>query len=245
MSTKQIKGVIVPRHDTAINWAQAKSFIPRDGELIVYTADSDGITYDETVTVNGVVCPVQSSTTTRYKFGNGVDNVNVLPFVTDDIQDYIDSQALHRTTHVDTKSTQLSVPNGDTSVSVALRPTTNLYNFDDTVVPNVNTRVHTSQFLRKSDFESVTLYDGFKAKLFLYNSNYSQIGVSGDFVEGEITVPMSMLGSATYFRVLLGYPDDSVLTSAEATYYLPLDFKLSAQSTLQGYPTTEPLTYYQ
>lgn len=85
MSTKQIKGVVVPRHDTAINWAQAKSFVPRDGELIVYSADSNGITYNETVTINDVVYPVQSSTTTRYKFGNGVDNVNVLPFATVDI----------------------------------------------------------------------------------------------------------------------------------------------------------------
>lgn len=39
ISQKKLRGVIVPRHDTAINWAKATKFVPRDGELIVFTAD--------------------------------------------------------------------------------------------------------------------------------------------------------------------------------------------------------------
>lgn len=88
MSTKQIKGVIVPRHDTAKNWANAKNFIPRKGELIVYDADTDS--YDTTVEINGQSYPVKSSTKVRFKFGDGElqdgvmvgTNVNALPFAT-------------------------------------------------------------------------------------------------------------------------------------------------------------------
>lgn len=29
MATKQVKGVIVPRHDTALNWAKAINFVPK------------------------------------------------------------------------------------------------------------------------------------------------------------------------------------------------------------------------
>lgn len=79
MSTKQIKGVIIPRHDIAKNWAKAVNFIPKDSELIVYKSDED--TYDTTVTINGTTYPVQSSDKIRFKFGDGVSNVNALPFV--------------------------------------------------------------------------------------------------------------------------------------------------------------------
>lgn len=91
MSTKNVKGVIIPRHDTARNWANAVNFIPRKGELIVYDADPEGTVYDiTTVTINGIAYPVEPSTKVRFKFGDGelVDevmvgtNVNALPFAT-------------------------------------------------------------------------------------------------------------------------------------------------------------------
>jgi hypothetical protein len=89
---KTIKGVFVPRHDTALNWSKAKNFIPAKGELIVYDADSlvdadrgyylVNDTAVTSVTINGTVCEVLPSSVTRFKFGNGVDNVNILPYVT-------------------------------------------------------------------------------------------------------------------------------------------------------------------
>ena len=85
MSTKQIKGVIVPRHDIAKNWANAVNFIPRKGELIVFDADTE--TYDFTVTINGTDCRIKSSDKVRFKFGDGVTLISKLPFVTAAITD--------------------------------------------------------------------------------------------------------------------------------------------------------------
>lgn len=87
MSTKQVKGVIVPRHDTAENWAKATTFIPRKGELIIYEADTT--TYSKTVTIDGISYPVESHNRVRFKVGDGTlvnnvmtgTNVNALPFV--------------------------------------------------------------------------------------------------------------------------------------------------------------------
>ena len=92
---KEIRGVIVPRHDTAINWSKAVNFTPENGELIIISADNAtdvarGYYLDSegnkltsiTVNSNGVnkVCAIKPSDKVRFKFGNGVDNVNVLPF---------------------------------------------------------------------------------------------------------------------------------------------------------------------
>ena len=83
MSSKSVKGVIIPRHDTAINWSMATNFIPKKGELIVY--DIDTTTYDKTVTIGGKSYPVKSSDKVRFKFGDGETNVNVLPFATTEV----------------------------------------------------------------------------------------------------------------------------------------------------------------
>ena len=82
MEPKKIRGVSIPRHDTAINWSKAINFTPKRGELIVFDADTEGTVYDiTTVSINGVTYPVEPSTKIRFKFGDGVSNVNVLPFV--------------------------------------------------------------------------------------------------------------------------------------------------------------------
>ena len=49
------------KHDTEINWSKATGFIPKQGELIVYDID-DNYNYE------------------RIKIGDGVTNVNSLPF---------------------------------------------------------------------------------------------------------------------------------------------------------------------
>lgn len=90
---KKIKGVIIPRHDIAKNWAKAVNFVPNDGELIIFSKDSAedlarGYYLDDkgnrldSVTINGIIYPVSPSDIVRFKFGNGTDNVNVLPFAT-------------------------------------------------------------------------------------------------------------------------------------------------------------------
>lgn len=89
---KQIKGVIVPRHDTAINWAKATNFQPRKGELIVFDADATNVSYTiDDITTSKVMTNTDKTTSTltecnssdkvRFKFGDGNTNVNLLPFV--------------------------------------------------------------------------------------------------------------------------------------------------------------------
>ena len=55
---------IINKHDSAENWAKATGFTPMAGELIVYDVDSTH-TYE------------------RIKVGDGIRNVNDLPFIYD------------------------------------------------------------------------------------------------------------------------------------------------------------------
>ena len=64
MSNKRIKTRIIQKHATEVNWAKAINFIPLQGEVIVYDID-DNYNYE------------------RIKIGDGVQNVNVLPFFND------------------------------------------------------------------------------------------------------------------------------------------------------------------
>lgn len=62
MAEKNIKSRIVHKHDVESNWNKATNFIPKQGEIIVYDIDSNH-NYE------------------RIKIGDGVTNVNNLPFV--------------------------------------------------------------------------------------------------------------------------------------------------------------------
>lgn len=65
MAEKNFNNVrIVNKHDTEANWLKATGFTPKQGELIVYDVD-DNYSYE------------------RIKIGDGVQNVNNLPFVDD------------------------------------------------------------------------------------------------------------------------------------------------------------------
>lgn len=62
MAEKSIHSRIVHKHDTAANWQQATGFTPMAGEIIVYDVD-------------------ESCNYERLKIGDGIQNVNALPFV--------------------------------------------------------------------------------------------------------------------------------------------------------------------
>lgn len=66
MSEKNIKSRIVHKHDLESNWLLATNFTPKQGELIVYDVDEN---YDYE----------------RIKIGDGVQNVNALPFITETV----------------------------------------------------------------------------------------------------------------------------------------------------------------
>lgn len=62
MPEKTLKTRIIHKHDVELNWNKAINFIPKQGEIIVYDIDSNH-SYE------------------RIKIGDGVTNVNNLPFV--------------------------------------------------------------------------------------------------------------------------------------------------------------------
>ena len=66
MSEKNIKSRIVHKHDIETNWLLAVNFTPKQGEIIVYDIDSN-YNYE------------------RFKIGDGLHNVNELPFSTDNL----------------------------------------------------------------------------------------------------------------------------------------------------------------
>lgn len=64
---ENFKSRIIQKHDTSENWSNATSFIPKQGEIIIYDID-DVYDYE------------------RFKIGDGVTNVNSLPFVDDNVK---------------------------------------------------------------------------------------------------------------------------------------------------------------
>lgn len=63
MNEKMFNIRIVHKHDTEVNWNKANSFIPENGELIVYDVDEKNLV-------------------PRIKFGDGINSVEKLPFIT-------------------------------------------------------------------------------------------------------------------------------------------------------------------
>ena len=79
--SKEVFGSIAHRNDTAENWARAINFSPKKGEIIIYNPDPVGTEYTKTVIINGESYEVNSSSHVRFKIGDGITNVNALPFV--------------------------------------------------------------------------------------------------------------------------------------------------------------------
>lgn len=80
MAEKNIKSRIIHKHDTEVNWSKATGFIPKQGEIIIYDID-DTYNYE------------------RFKIGDGITNVNDLPFYAgswDDLADKPFYEAEHK-----------------------------------------------------------------------------------------------------------------------------------------------------
>jgi len=75
MIQKTVMGRVVPIHDTQSNWESVTDFIPKIGESVIYDID-DEHNYE------------------RIKIGDGVTNINDLPFFEDTIKDKIVIEAL-------------------------------------------------------------------------------------------------------------------------------------------------------
>ena len=62
MATKTLNGRVISKHDIEENWWLAENFTPQAGEIIVYDPD-------------------ENYYYSRIKIGDGVQNVNDLPFL--------------------------------------------------------------------------------------------------------------------------------------------------------------------
>lgn len=80
MANKTVKTRIVHKHDIPSNWARATNFVPKQGELIIYDDRKLTINTSGVVTNQNVVSP-----RVQYKIGNGVQKVEELPFVDDEL----------------------------------------------------------------------------------------------------------------------------------------------------------------
>lgn len=89
MSEKILKGRLVQKHDTAENWSKATSFIPKQGEIIIYDKDSTH-SYE------------------RVKVGDGSTVVSSLPFIDDNKVDKVAGKGLSTNDYTTTEKNKLT-----------------------------------------------------------------------------------------------------------------------------------------
>lgn len=67
MAQKNINARFQNKHDVEANWLNVENFIPLQGEIIIYDID-ENYNYE------------------RVKIGDGIKNINALPFITDNVE---------------------------------------------------------------------------------------------------------------------------------------------------------------
>ena len=125
MSEKTLNNIrVINKHDLEENWLKATGFTPKQGELIVYDID-DNYSYE------------------RIKIGDGIQNVNALPFVDDTIR----SELLTQIGDVDDKVDTISDLIGGETVSkqindALLNSQSDMSQNDPTKIDYVKNRTH-------------------------------------------------------------------------------------------------------
>lgn len=89
MSEKILKGRLVQKHDTAENWSKATSFVPKQGEVIIYDKDTTH--------------PYE-----RVKVGDGSTLVSSLPFIDDNKVDKVTGKGLSTNDYTTTEKNKLA-----------------------------------------------------------------------------------------------------------------------------------------
>lgn len=97
MSEKKLNARIVHKHDVEANWLKATSFIPKQGEIVVYDIDVN-YTYE------------------RFKIGDGKTVVSSLPFADNALKTSLETQI----NAVDGKISAVSALVGDETVSTQI-----------------------------------------------------------------------------------------------------------------------------
>ena len=195
MAEKNIKSRIVHKHDTESNWSKATTFIPKQGEIIVYDIDSNH-SYE------------------RIKVGDGATNVNDLPFAD------ANTALINANNYTDTKFSTLV---GDTSVSsqintaiagkADLKHTHSLSDIEETysgvqrvsIIPEQTSASEISSIQGKN----LNVYVGYKAVLEINNKRYQGI-IEKTTVEGARAVLTSSTSSITYTIESPTFTDDTI-----------------------------------
>lgn len=81
---KQMNSRVLLKNDIEANWMKAVNFIPKLGEAIIYNAELDG--QEPVVDGQALRPPIKYP---RIKTGDGVTNVNDLPFITDKLHELV------------------------------------------------------------------------------------------------------------------------------------------------------------
>lgn len=130
MANKTLKTRIINKHDTQTNWAKAVNFIPKAGEVIVYTDLH------------------------KVKVGDGTTKVSALPFIDNDKVDKVSGKQLSTNDYTTTEKNKLAgIENGaqkNTVTSVAGKTGAVTLSIDDianlsSTIPTVNNATITIQ----------------------------------------------------------------------------------------------------
>lgn len=81
---KQMNSRVLLKNDIEANWMKAVNFIPKLGEAIIYNAELDG--QEPVVDGQALRPPIKYP---RIKTGDGITNVNDLPFITDKLHELV------------------------------------------------------------------------------------------------------------------------------------------------------------
>lgn len=123
MAEKNLKTRIIHKHDVESNWTLATGFTPKQGEIIVYDID-DNYNYE------------------RIKIGDGVQNVNDLPFADDTLKTEFVSQI----NAVDERVSAVSLLVGDTAVSEQIEEAQIIYvGPNQPTDPNIKVWINTAE----------------------------------------------------------------------------------------------------
>ena len=124
MANTMFKNVrIAQKHDVEANWKLATNFIPLNGEIIVYSED-ENYTYP------------------RFKIGNGIDNVDALPFVEEHLIDYLQTYTdnkLNTMSSIEVSETEPTNENVDIWLDPTLNETVNIPEINDNTISTVDT----------------------------------------------------------------------------------------------------------
>ena len=158
MIQKNIKSRIVNKHAIESDWLKATNFVPLQGELIIYDIeiDADGNTL---VLPEGRTTPY---TYERFKIGDGITNVNELPFANEHTHsEYITESELEGKGYL-TEHQSIKTINGESLVGKGDITTSAIVGVEALPTENINTNI----FYQCNSGKKIT-----KAQLVMFENN--------------------------------------------------------------------------